>query len=307
MKKQWYRVEIKLDEINETKSKIADIPICSKKNETKIDQSKGVEITAVKPSKNIERQIYIKYNQEIEKEILGGNCLPDMTINLAQSILHQQFPSVLGLEHTELGLTDMFTVRKDSFLQILYGNYHWVTVFGNEKGEISFYDSLSNGNIPRVFLHQICDITQPATNTISVKVQPVQQQSNQVDCGVFSIAFAVTLALGDNSALVTYKQTLLRFHLNKCLKLGKFSPYPLINGKRQKRAKEITITKDVYCTCRRTYFQEDTEESPDNFMAPCCICQDWYHKNCMNIPLKVFRSGTVAEVWKWKSCKKKYS
>ena len=36
----------------------------------------------------------------------------------------------------------------------------------------------------------------------------------------------------------------------------------------KKRAKEITITKDVYCTRRRTYFQEDTEESPDNFMAP---------------------------------------
>ena len=175
MKKQCYRVKLKLDEINETKSTMADIPICSKKNEANIDQSKGVEITAVKPEKNIERQIYIKYNQEIEKEILGGNCLSDMTINLAQSILHQQFRSVLGLEHTELGLTNMFTVRKNSFLQILYGNYHWVTVFGNEKGEISFHDSLSNGNIPQVFLHQICNIIQPVTNTISVKVQPVQQ------------------------------------------------------------------------------------------------------------------------------------
>ena len=285
MKRQCYQVKIKLDEINETKSKMADIPICSKKNETKIDWSKGFEITVVKPPKNIERQIYIKYNQEIKKEILGGNCLSDMTINLAQSILHQQFRSVLGLEHTELGLTNMFTVRKNSFLQILYGNYHWVTVFGNEKGEISFYDSQSNGNIPRVFLHQICNITQPATNTISVKVQAVQQQSNQVDCGVFSIAFAVTLSLGDNPALVTYEQTMFRFHLNKCLKLGKFSLCPVINGKRQKRGKEIAITKDVYCTCRRTYFQEDTEESPDTFMAPCCICQDWYHKKCMNIPL----------------------
>ena len=122
MKRQWYQVKIKLDEINETKSKMADIPICSKKNETKIDWSKGFEITVVKPPKNIERQIYIKYNQEIKKEILGGNCLSDMTINLAQSMLHQQFPPVLGLQHTELGLTNMFTVRKNSFLQILYGN-----------------------------------------------------------------------------------------------------------------------------------------------------------------------------------------
>ena len=117
---------------------MADIPICSKKNETKIDWSKGFKITVVKPPKNIERQIYIKYNQEIKKEILGGSCLSDMTINLAQSILHHQFRSVLGLEHTELRLTNMFTMRKNSFLQISCGNYRWVTVFGNEKGEISF-------------------------------------------------------------------------------------------------------------------------------------------------------------------------
>ena len=137
IKRAWYRVKIKLDEINETKSKMVDIPICSKKSKTKIDQSKGVKITAVKPPKNIERQIYIKYNQEIKKENLGEKCLSDMTINLAQSILHQQFPSVLGLEHIEMGLTHMFIVRKNSFLQILYGNYHWVIVFGKEKGEIS--------------------------------------------------------------------------------------------------------------------------------------------------------------------------
>ena len=90
--------------------------------------------------------------------MLGRNYLSDMTINLAQSILRQQFLSVLGLEHTELRLRNMFTVRKSSFLQILYGNYHWVTVSGNEKVEISFYDCLSNGSIPQVFLHQIYDI-----------------------------------------------------------------------------------------------------------------------------------------------------
>ena len=31
LKKQWYRVKTNLDEINETKSKIADILICNKK------------------------------------------------------------------------------------------------------------------------------------------------------------------------------------------------------------------------------------------------------------------------------------
>ena len=56
-----------------------------------------------------------------------------MAINLVQSILRQQFSSVLGLEHTELGLRNMFTVRKSSFVHRLYGNYHWVTGSRNEK------------------------------------------------------------------------------------------------------------------------------------------------------------------------------
>ena len=50
---------------------------------------------------------------------------------------------------------------------------------------------------PQIFLHQICDIIRPATSKISVKVQPVQQQSNQVDCGVCSIASAITLEFGE--------------------------------------------------------------------------------------------------------------
>ena len=56
---------------------------------------------------------------------------------------------------------------------MLYRSYHLVTVSQNEKGEINFHDSLSNGNIPRVFLLLICDIVRPATNKIPVKVQPV--------------------------------------------------------------------------------------------------------------------------------------
>ena len=45
---------------------------------------------------------------------------------------------IVGLEDTEFGFINMFTVRKSSFLQILYGNYNRITVSGNEKGEISF-------------------------------------------------------------------------------------------------------------------------------------------------------------------------
>ena len=72
--------------------------------------------------------------------------------------------------------------------------------------------------------------------TLTAKVQPVYNNRTRLTGGVFSIGLAVTLPLGDNPALVTCEQTSLKLYLNKCLKLGKFSPYPVINGKQQKKS-----------------------------------------------------------------------
>ena len=48
----------------------------------------------------------------MEEEILSGNCLSHIAINLAQFRIHKQFPSINGLEHTELGLRKWFSIRK---------------------------------------------------------------------------------------------------------------------------------------------------------------------------------------------------
>ena len=137
---------------------------------------------------------------------------------------------------------------------MLYRSYHLVTVSQNEKGEINFHDSLSNGNIPRVFLLLICDL--PLTKYL---LRCNQYNNNQTKLTVESFLLLLQLPMHLVTGLVTCEQTSLRFDLNKCLKLDKFFPYQVINGKRQKRVKEIIIAKDVYCACRRTYFQEHTE------------------------------------------------
>ena len=45
----------------------------------------------------------------------------------------------------------------------------------------------------------------------------VQQQKRGVDCGVFAIAFAVHLALGDDVASLKFDQPRMREHLYKML------------------------------------------------------------------------------------------
>ena len=82
-------------------------------------------------------RINIKFCKDIEEEIASGNCLSDMAINLAQLVIHKQFLSINGLEHTELGLTKLFSIKKGKFLQILFGDYHWITVCGSNEAKVS--------------------------------------------------------------------------------------------------------------------------------------------------------------------------
>ena len=52
--------------------------------------------------------------------------------------------------------------------------------------------------------------------TLFVDVPYIQQQRRLVDCGVFAIAFAVHLALGDDVTRLNFNQGQMRKHLLKC-------------------------------------------------------------------------------------------
>ena len=42
------------------------------------------------------------------------------------------------------------------------------------------------------------------TNNVRVNIRPEQQQGNGVGCGLFAIAFAVTLAFGNKPEVISY-------------------------------------------------------------------------------------------------------
>ena len=50
---------------------------------------------------------------------------------------------------------------------------------------------------------------------------------SNVECGVFAIAFAVSLALGTNPKHVTFDTSKMRPHLAVCLKAQKLSMFPV--------------------------------------------------------------------------------
>jgi len=62
---------------------------------------------------------------------------------------------------------------------------------------------------------------------VQLQFVPVQQQTNNSDCGVFAIAFAISLALWTNPKHVTFDTSRMCSHLASCLKAQKLSMFPV--------------------------------------------------------------------------------
>ena len=99
-----------------------------------------------------------------------------------------------------------------------------------------YCDSFASTSIPSSIWKQISDLV--FTNQLLLKmiILAVQQQRNAVDCGVFSIAFAVDALFDVCPIGQGYDVAKMRKHLISCLQTGTFTPFPRIE-KRQKISK----------------------------------------------------------------------
>ena len=166
----------------------------------------------------------------------------------------------------------------------------WICVANMTSGKSSnqvhyVFDSLFSRKMQQDVIHQIAAYSFCLENELIIHVMPVQQQKNGVDCELFSIAFATSLAFGEDPSNSTYDSVALRPHLIKCLTSGRIVPFPKIEGKRVVRCKPSTHTVEIFCSCR-TPWTAQRNSSYD--MAQCCLCSGWYHKRCEKIPLAVF-------------------
>lgn len=224
-----------------------------------------------------------KRDQEI---ILKNGCLTDIHIGRAQALLKMQYPNIQGLQSTTLGIVGQFDVVHGEFVQILHtGSYHWVCVsnIGLQKPNVvNIYDSKYTG-VKMFTKKQIASLLYTASDEITVQVQPVTQQSNGVDCGVYSIAFAVA---GERD----------RNHLWHCLHNERIEMFPttMVSKSLTDSPGPIANVKlKIYCTCRLPYSSKDD-------MVECVSCSKWYHKDCQQVPDRVFRRKNM--LWKCSLC-----
>ena len=78
----------------------------------------------------------------------------------------------------------------------------------------------------------------------------MQKQTGAKDCGLFAIAFALSLAMDIDPCSRVYNQGCLRQELIASIETGVMKPFSSRNQKRKWRAGKITHVP-VYCKCRR--------------------------------------------------------
>ena len=148
----------------------------------------------------------MNFSKEGECTILGKQMLSDKSINIAQSLLLKQFPKICGFQDTVIGKLQEFDTipTEKNYIQILHdSSLHWVYVANMESkkkdNEIHYlYDSLKKKHILKDITTQIASYTYHPDRQLTILSKSVQQQGNGVDCGVYAIAFATSLAYGGN-------------------------------------------------------------------------------------------------------------
>ena len=139
-------------------------------------------------------------------------------------------PLLEGLQRPTLGRVRNFDVVSGEFIQILHtGSDHWVCISSvgclPGKVRVHLYDSLFHDVISQEIEEQTNDLL--GGGLVELQFVPVQQRTNDSDCGLFVIAFAVSLVFGTDPKHVTFDTPKMRPHLASCLKDEKLSMFPV--------------------------------------------------------------------------------
>ena len=279
----------------------ADIIPKSTPLKTNGHEEEDCQITKHLPSKAPKKKRNILFSKEEKLNISSNQMLTDESMSLAQKYLKEQFPDFSGLFDTtlmKLNMSDIIS-KTTKYIQIInLGNLHWVCASSTSTSGIrihNIFDSLSGNRISNELKRVVAEYSMCREVNLQLKIQPVQQQNNGVDCGVFAIAFATSLAHGNDPCTAAYNVSLMRSHLIKCLQQKKMELFPT-TPKRIRRCIPKKFTVPIYCHCRLPYFENKDK------MVQCSQCDEWFHFKCETI----HGSKNMAKVtWQCQECVKK--
>lgn len=204
--------------------------------------------------------------------------LNDVIINAAQHLITKKYPHVGGFQDTILQRNLSFTVQNGEFVQILNkGGNHWVTITNigvTDMSTIRIYDSLGGKRFDHCMQKEIASLLHSNSPEITLKLEDVQNQQDGHSCGLFAIAFAVSLCHEEDPRRLTFDRSAMRKHLLNCLTKGEITPFPRKSEGREPNMGRL-VTFSIHCTCRLPF------DADDVWMAfTCCLCNNMYHREC---------------------------
>lgn len=169
-----------------------------------------------------------KLSASAVEDVIMGEELSDVHINLAQNLLKRQFPKLCGLYSTLLQEKSKVNRKEGGVLQIVHcaSRHHWIvtTTIGGKENNVLVFDSIF-GNVDEETKKVIFNLFQ-CSSAEKLRVVNSQKQKGSKDCGLFAIAFATALAYGQNPSKLKYDQSSMRSHLVRCFHQGKLVPFP---------------------------------------------------------------------------------
>lgn len=232
--------------------------------------------------------------QASHKDILMSRSawLDDQILTAAQFMLKEQYPHIGGFQATVLGQGLLMPPPAMEFVQILHiFRCHWITVSTVHctPGTIKVYDSKIRGILPDEGKKLICSLMQWKGREISLEFIDVQSQKGSSACGLFALAFLVSICEGHDPAVKFYSQLEMRSHLLKCLENNAVVEFPSSSARVPNEP--IKEALPIYCLCLSV-------EAGN--MIQCDLCDRWYHTDCVNVGKEFEGDSYLA--WKCSIC-----
>ena len=157
--------------------------------------------------------------------------MTDKHIQLAQTLIREQFPKTGGLYSTLL--QGRYHNLPPNSIQTVHclRRHHWIVASNvlSAKGYVHIYDSLHT-TIDEESVELVTNIFGNEDDSF-VCVPNLQIQKGSMDCGLFAIAYMTTLANGKDPSVLSYEQSKMRGHLIDCFAKGKLIPFPTTHNK----------------------------------------------------------------------------
>ncbi|XP_065651537.1 uncharacterized protein LOC136079568 [Hydra vulgaris] len=232
--------------------------------------------------------------------------LSDKHIHFCQQIMSIQLGIDVGLQDPITDQLLSFNIHPNApFVQVRHdGHLHWVcvTTYGCAAGEIYLFDSFFHGAISFATKRQIYSILKCAKKYLVIKVLPIQQQTNGVDCGLYAITWArqILEVKGIPPTSIMFEENCMRKHLLQCIINNRLDVFPTtIDSFRFKKCASKNFRIRLHCSCRMFWTHKD-ENIISGQTAQCFSCKEWFHRECGKIPQSAYEKED--ELWYCHQC-----